>query len=326
MRRMRIVAGLGGSGDLAAVDALAEAGADELFVGFVPDAWALRYGFETSPNRRYRAPGQVRSVETLARLVAAATARQLVTHVALNEHSLTPEQLPLADEIADAAVCSGARGLILGSLALGPRYRALHPQALLVASGEAPVYSAAAVRLAAQLGFDRVILPRETSLDDLAPIAATAHEVHVELEAFLLGEWCAYNGALCLTCHGYGTSRDFCSSHALRVVLDTSTRTASLERPRAEADALRAERERVSTAMRSNAGGCTLCALGAFEAQGVGYVKVPGRSTEALANVRKVRALLDAGDLSPAACRAAVDDPVYCNGPNCWHRRAAATR
>ncbi len=324
MRDIRIVAGLGGQAGDEAVAALAGAGVDELFVGYVPEAWAERYGFEASPNRRYRSRIQIGAREQLARVVQAASTLGLLTHVALNEHLIAPEQLPLADEIAATALEVGAHGLILGSLPLAARYHRRHPDAHLVASGEAPVYNRAALELAARLGFSRIILPRETNLADLEALATPAADLGLELEAFLLGEWCAFNGALCLTCHGYGTARDFCSSHTARVVLDTASRTAAFERPVETEEARRADREAISPVMRPNTGGCNLCALARLRELGVRYVKVPGRSTEALETVRRVRALLDRGDLSPAACRAALDDPAYCNGSNCWLRPAGS--
>ena len=52
--------------------AFAEAGADEFFFGFVPEAWWSRFGMEASPNRRHRAENQFLARESLAPVLAAA--------------------------------------------------------------------------------------------------------------------------------------------------------------------------------------------------------------------------------------------------------------
>lgn len=312
-----IVVGLGGDASPEHVEAFADAGAGELFVGYVPAAWSSRFGSELSPNRRYRLGQQLTDIDALAAVVGAASARGLSVQLTLNEHALLDEQCDLVDALVREAVGAGVHGLILAALEYGPRFKERHPDLHLTASGDAPVYSVAALRLAVELGFDRVIFGRETSLDDMARMVAVGVPLGMTFEAFVLGEWCVYNGALCLTCHGYGHERDFCSSHTVRAVLDTGAREAGLDRPAETEATRRAALARVTGRMRPYMDGCALCALPRLAEIGVTHVKVPGRSFSALPAVRLVHEILSADELSPAACQATVADPAFCDGGNC---------
>ncbi|MBM4398190.1 MAG: U32 family peptidase [Deltaproteobacteria bacterium] len=319
MVRVRIVAGIGGGGGAggelpeAAVARLAAAGADELFVGYVPATWRARYGFEASPNRRYRAQSQVTDDEALARVGSAAAAAGVPWFVTLNEHALVAEQLPLAGAILDAAAEAGARGVLLAALELAPWVRTRRPGLALAASGDAPVCSRAGLDLAARLGFSRVILPRETTLAEAAALAAHgAGALGLEIEAFALGEWCVYDGATCMTCHGYGRDKDFCSAHRVRLLSDLRGGPARPLPPPGGDGCDRTSSWR---------GACALCALPALVRAGVTHVKVPGRSVDALDAVALVRRVID-GCADPAEVRAAMDDPAFCDGSNCRFEEA----
>jgi collagenase-like PrtC family protease len=232
----------------------------------------------------------------------------------LNEHALVDLTEALVDGLVAEAVEVGVSGVILATLELGPRLAARHPGLQLIASGEVPIYNRAAARQAARHGFGRVIFARETSLDDMALMVAE-RPPGMTYEAFLLGEWCVYNGALCLTSHGYGSRQDFCASHTRRAVLDVGARTAGLDRPAREDGAPRGcAPDDPAKAYRA---ACALCSLGRLRDLGVDYVKLPGRSTNALGAVRLVRALIAAPDLSPEAVRAHPAVAALCDPANC---------
>ncbi len=312
-----IAVGLGAGATPATVAAFAEAGASEFFFGFVPEAWWSRYGLEASPNRRHRAENQFLSRDSLAPVLAAAREHGVATFLTLNEHVLDAQEGPLFDDIVSVAMELGAEGVVLSALEHGPRFRERFPSLRLIASGDAPVYNSGSLRLAARMGFERITFSRETDLADMEALTSIGAPLGLDFEAFLLGEWCVYNGALCFTCHGYGTDSDFCTAHSVRLVLDTGARQAGLDRPAEEPRARERAREAVRPELRAFLGGCNLCGLGDFFAAGVRTFKIPGRSVEAVEAVRLVRGLLDAGDLSPEACRRVIDDPGFCDGSNC---------
>lgn len=307
MSRVRIVAGLGGDAGAEGVSRLAGAGADELFVGFVPPAWYARYGFEVSPNRRYRRQNQFvdeASIEEVGRVAADCG---LLWRVALNEHHLVAEQLPLAAEVIRVAARAGARGVLLASLDLAPFVASVAPGLDLVASGDMPICNRAGLDLAARLGFRRVILPRETTLLEAVSLISHARALGLDVEAFALGEWCVYDGATCMTSHGYGTEKDFCTAHRVRLVEDRARGSVRPAEPRGG---------RSCGATASWRGACALCALPRLRDAGVSHVKVPGRTADAAPAVRLVRDVLD-GCADAAAVRSLVADPSFCDGANC---------
>ncbi len=301
---MRVVVGLPGSSDGAYVEALKSAGADEFFLGYVPASWHRRLGFEVSPNRRYRRGQQVTDAGRLAELCAAAA--PCPVSVTFNEHFLTSrswlgEDVPQdgADSGAgtispgparilfEEALAAGVRAAIVASPAVAGLLSKEYPQLSIHMSGDGGAYNAAACRMLGELGVRRVIFPRELPFGDLAATASIVAGTGMELEAFVMGEPCVYDGARCFTEHGYGFSCDFCNHHSVRHITERGREGATAlpsagpgeARMPGEADALRL-------------GKCGLCALPYLSCAGVTHVKVPGRASVALPAVRMVRAVL----------------------------------
>ena len=138
-----------------------------------------------------------------------------------------------------------------------------------------------------------------------------------ELEAFIAREFCPNCSSLCYVVHGYDRRAHFCYAHdrqTLRAMPSgEALRELSLLPPgwSDAPDVLAA----YTTWHR-----CGLCAIATLRSLGVGHLKIPGRSGSALAAVQAVRALLDAGDLSEAACRATVASPGFCaDGRHCYY-------
>jgi collagenase-like PrtC family protease len=313
---IRIAVGLPGNVTDAVVRSFVDEGADEFFVGYVPPSWWKRYGIETSPNRRHRAAAQLLTREALEAFAAAAHQASVPFHVTLNSHLLTAADIELIDEIVATSDEVGAAGVILTDLALGPRVAERHPRLLLITSGEAGIYSREGLRLAARLGFSRVVLARELTVEDTVPLAEEAASLHVELEAFVLGEWCVYNGAACFTAHGYGTTCDFCSAHVARALVRNDGREARLDPgPRGYASA---HRSGLTGPLGAHGwGGCRICSIPRLQDLGIAALKLPGRQSEASGAVALIRRVLRARPATVEEVKRLVADPVFCSGASC---------
>lgn len=314
--KTRIAVGLPGAIDAEIVQSFVDEGADEFFIGYVPPSWWRRYGVEASPNRRHRATANILSRDALEHFAAAAFTAGVPFDITLNSHHLSAPDRPLIEEILMTAEAVGARGVILSDLAMGPFVSSRYPRLLLTASGEVGIYNREALRIAARMGFSRVVVPRELTFNDISILAQEARLLGVELEVFVLGEWCVYNGAACFTSHGFGTSFDFCSAHVARALVSYDGRETRLD-----AGPPRFRGEKRSPPMgplgRHGWGGCRICLIPTLVELGVKTFKVPGRQSDASGAVALVRRVIRAAPATNEEVKRLVADPVFCSGTNC---------
>ncbi|MBX3441828.1 MAG: U32 family peptidase [Planctomyces sp.] len=178
---------------------LAPAGDRECLLAAVENgADAVYFGLNSGWNARARAanfdPGE------LPAIVAELHRRGVRAHVALNTLVFSDELdgiEPLVREIAAA----GTDALLVQDLGLARLVRAICPDLPLHASTQMTLTSAECIEAARDLGIERVVLPRELSV---AEIAAIARGTDVPLEAFVHGALCVAYSGQCLTSESLG--------------------------------------------------------------------------------------------------------------------------
>lgn len=283
---MKIMVGLPGGATPKYVQQLADAGASEFFLGYVPDYWASKWGYEFSPNRRYRSCQQVTDIELLHALCKAAGDHPV--SVAFNEHQVTSSMWRVGERLLSEAVEAGVSAIIVADLSVLPLLAKRFPGVSLHVSGDAGIYNLPGATLAHRLGAGRIIFPRELGLADMLALAGSAALAGLETESFILGEPCVFDGARCFTAHGYDFPCDFCNYHTRK---DLRVRGSLESRP------LDPPHESIlsSPAAQSawSLGRCGLCAVPMLADAGVTHLKVPGRSSMALDGVRLVKNVLD---------------------------------
>lgn len=117
--------------------------------------------------------------------------RGVKVHLALNT-LVSDTELPAALEIIECGCASGADAFIIQDLGLARLVHAIAPDMPLHASTQMAVMNAAGFRLLESLGFTRVVLPRELSLQEIRDIR---EQTSLELELFV-------HGALCMCVSG----------------------------------------------------------------------------------------------------------------------------
>ena len=134
------------------------------------------------------------SAEELQSAVSFCHARRVRVYVALNTTAYPGELPALAGAVSDIAA-AGADAVIVQDLAAASLVRRLAPGIALHGSTQMSVQSAHGVRQLAAMGFSRVILARELTLDEVAAVTRAAAECGVETEVFV-------HGALCMSVSG----------------------------------------------------------------------------------------------------------------------------
>ncbi len=167
-------------GDFACMEAAVRSGADAVYFG--------------AGNFNARRNAGNFDGEALGKAIEYCRVRGVKTHITLNtllQDGETDEALLVAREAAAA----GADALIVQDLGLARRLRQVVPDLALHASTQLSIHDENGVRAAKRLGFSRVVLARELSLEEIRKICHSAAELGMEIEAFI-------HGALCMSVSG----------------------------------------------------------------------------------------------------------------------------
>ena len=302
---MKITAGMG---DLEDFRLLAEAGAEEVFTGFVPPEWDMT--LLEALNRREVFFYHVNlcsygDMKILRRMADAGGVRVSVT---FNSPAYAPEHLEKIAGIIGRLCEIGFHDVIIADLSL-IRYLDEHPVSSCPVrvhiSGEIGEWNSALLRVLKRdyfrhgnVSFDRLIFHRKMTTEDMRSIMKTGRELFPELtyEAFILNEMCHFTGGFCNSLH--------CDEMA--PICHLPYRLSPLPdafRKETEADP---EDEDGETAV-PGLDGCGLCALYRMNQIGMDVLKLVGRgrSGEGMAeDIRVVKRAL-------ALCRESEDEAQY---------------
>ena len=165
------------AGSMESVEAAVQNGADAVYFG---------YGaFNARRNAKNFTPEQA------AQAVSYCHLRGVKVHLTLNT-LLTDRELPLAAQLAAQASDMGVDALIVQDLGVVRMLKQAAPDLALHASTQMSVHSLDGVKRCADLGFQRVVLSRELSRDQIEYICARSP---VEIETFAHGALCmCYSG------------------------------------------------------------------------------------------------------------------------------------
>jgi U32 family peptidase len=163
------------------------AGADAVYTG-VP-------GF----NARGRTPDF--SIEELAEMVAVCHLYNVQIYFALNI-LIFEQELKQIEDLVDSLLKLHPDAWILQDLGLAWALRKKYPQIRLHASTQTTLSSAEALLMADSLGFQRMVLPRELTLEQIQSIRHTLP--NIQLEVFAHGALCVSYSGQCLTSESFG--------------------------------------------------------------------------------------------------------------------------
>lgn len=285
---MRIVSPVDHLGE---AQALLDAGADELYGGYVPAHWHERFSLLASINQRTFDGAQISDQDELTAIVALTRARHKRFSLTLNAPYYTDAQLPLLLEVVDQAVAGGVTGIILADLGLLRTLHRRYPQLEYHASTLAHLMNSAAVDFYRRQGISRVILPRHLTVAEMGKIVAAAPEI--TFDAFLLVGKCPNTEGLCTFHH---SSPDKIWPCELPYTIEP------LEDGEPSPVLARAMSRQGSWAHTDRRHGCGLCAIPHLAAIGIDGLKLVGRGAAAarkIAHVRLVREFIELAAQEP---------------------------
>ena len=175
------------AGDRECLRAAVENGADAVYFG-------LNCGF----NARARATNI--EPDELADVMAGLHHRGVKGYVTLNTLAFTDE-LPELERLIRRIAVADVDAVLVQDLGLVRLIRAICPDLPIHASTQMTLTSAECIRVAEELGIERVVLPRELSIREIAKLRQSTS---VSLEAFVHGALCVAYSGQCLTSESLG--------------------------------------------------------------------------------------------------------------------------
>lgn len=264
-----------------------QAGADEVFCGYVPDSWTERWGTAMPMNRREVRCCPVQLCGRSELRILADMIRDVGCPAALtfNAPCYRPDQLEAAVCAMEDCLAAGFRDVIIADPAL---LQLMHDRGLTAdlrvhisgEMGECNRYTLARWRM---LGARRIILHRHTGLGNMAALIAGDTALHpedpLEWEAFAMNELCHFTGAYCAGLHSDELAH-LCHVPWRLGPVEACGDPAGPEAPTGGADPA-----------LPGFSGCGLCALPSLHRAGVTHLKVVGRGAAAEDMVRDITAL-----------------------------------
>ena len=191
---IKITAGLGSADDY---KSFREAGADEVFTGYIPQIWQLERGLVSPLNRRevWSCGAQIGYRNELERLKE--TGAQAA--ITLNSLSYRPEEYPVIAEVIEDALSAGFDSFIVADPALIVYLNntGLINRIRLHVSGEFGEMNRFTRDELIRLGASRIILNRKVTVSEIKNLTVPG----IEWEAFFMNEMCRYQGAFCDSLH-----------------------------------------------------------------------------------------------------------------------------
>lgn len=190
------------------LEILAPAGGEEQLIAAVRSgADAVYLGLTAFSARRNAANFDA---DALRRAVSYCHARDVRVHVALNTLVLDAELDAFADAVR-AVAAAGADAAIVQDVGAAALVRRICPSLPLHASTQMAVHNAAGAAALERMGFSRVVLARELTVEEIAAIVAATP---LEVEVFIHGALCmSMSGCCTLSCMlgGRSGNRGLCA-------------------------------------------------------------------------------------------------------------------
>lgn len=254
---------------LSEAESLLQAGADELYGGYVPTAWQRRFGLLASINQRTFPGAQIDSYSDLEQIVSICRDRGRDFALTLNSPFYTDSQLPLLIDYVAEAVTAGVNSVILADLGLLRTLKSQFPQLLFHASTLAHLGNSAALNFYQRQGMTRAILPRHLTIAEMERV--TEQAPGIALDAFLLVGKCPNTEGFCTFHH---SSNDKVWPCEIEYCVEPVGKESNVLQ--------QAISKQQSWSQTDRRHGCGLCAIPALVGAGLSGLKLVGRGAPLL--------------------------------------------
>lgn len=274
---MKITAGIGCIEDYTEY---CRAGASEVFGGYVPLEWNIKYGKMDPLNRREVQMVNVQ-LGSMSELDILSDMKKDGGEVSLTFNSLyySEEQRLEIVRIVEKCLRLHYKDYIVADYELIKLLLDSFPNQIKIhVSGEFGELNRASIHYLRNLGVSRIIFPRQTTIEEMKELINEAP--NLEYEAFILNEKCHYTGAYCNSLH----CDELC--HLCQVPF----RFINPDGNPFKEEKLKAEPEGFDED-GIGATGCGICSLYQLKEAGITHLKVVGRGNGSEQIIRDIKAV-----------------------------------
>lgn len=252
------------------IDALIDAGTDEFYIGFYDERWDMAFGDQAEINRMssMKKMANPYNFEEMLEIVSNIKSKGKSVFITINAPKYDTKQLAFLklyfEKLHDAEV----DGIIVSSpdVVLVAKSCGLK----VVASTMTAVYNEDILSFYEHLGADKVIFPRDLSIQEIADLAKKSP--HIQHEVFLMRNGCVFSDSNCLCSHAspYHSLCGMMRRVPLRLKCDRSDFPSQAEHSQNSQLYLKSYRSFA----------CGICAIYDFLQMGIHSAKIVGRGDD----------------------------------------------
>ncbi len=185
--------------NLAEAGSLVDAGADELYGGYVPAMWRRKYSMLGSANQRYFPTAQIKDRRELKGIIKASHTRGAKFYLTLNAPYYTRAQYADLLDLAGEMAALGVDAFIVSDLGLLLRFNETLPGLTVHLSTLQGVFNSRAAGFFAGLGVSRMVFPRELTVPEMKTIVQANPDI--EFDSFIMVGKCPNIEGFCTFTH-----------------------------------------------------------------------------------------------------------------------------
>ncbi len=189
---------------IAELQPLIEAGADELYCGFLDKYWLNRYTYLAATDSRNNPRSHLSSLSELKELISIAHSSSVSVFLTVNDVMYTKEQYVYILDLLKKALDCGIDGFIIADIALLVKLRESGFKGNIHISLRATAFNSETVRFYTQFGCSRINLTEDLTVAEIKDVIKYSPD-GLEFETVILNGKCANVCGFCSFHHGINT-------------------------------------------------------------------------------------------------------------------------
>lgn len=264
---------------LSEIEAVIEAGADELYCGVLPEDWKVQYP-TISISRRQEPSAHFQTFGELSKAIQIAHNHNVKVYFTFNAHYFTIKQYKLIREYLETLNSIEIDAILISDLALLLYIRDHFPHLQVHLSTGGSTFNSETAKFYQSLGAVRVVLDRHLTLSEIESIVKN---MSVETEVFIFGSKCPNVDSLCTFHHGFLTLEDDKArfGNACMMPYEITISSPVLDKSELQvlcSSTISLERQYIWSKTHIDDRPCGICALYDLGRMGVTSIKIVGRA------------------------------------------------
>jgi len=285
-----------GISNVNSVEKYIKAGADEFYCGVIDKSWVSKYGYILGINRRPWPSTNLSGFGELEAVVNKAHKYGSKVFFTINEHCYSNEQLEIIEYHVKKSLECKVDAIIFSDPGLIKLFYDKYKCSIHLSTGGTVFNQWTAKFYRDELNVERIIMPREVTIDEIRSISNTI--IDIEYEVFILNEGCINIDGFCNHMHGltYVSENGKLQNHLYSVGCMYRYALLNGKINGEIIDSNYDINEKLNEAVRK-CGTCGACAVYYFKNMKISSLKLVGRATDEAKIINDIKFLKESIDL-----------------------------